>query len=388
LTDAKSLTILGSTGSIGMQALQVVARHPDRLRVTALAAHRNVDRLAEQAAAVRPKLVAIGDASLERRLKDLTEGLDCRVFSGLDGLIEAAAHAEAQLVLAGMVGAAGILPTLAAVDAGKEVALANKEVLVAAGAIVLHRARLSGSTLLPVDSEHSAIFQCLHGQQRHAVRRIILTASGGPFAKLDEASLEQVTAAEALKHPTWRMGDKITVDCATLMNKGLEIIEARWLFDIPPDQIDVVIHHQSIVHSLVEFADGSVLAQLGWPSMVLPIQYALLYPDRADTATEPLDLARAGSLTFAAPNFSKFPALRLAREALSRGQNYAAALSGANEIAVDAFLQNRVPFRQIAVVVENALERHEPGDELDLDAALAADDTARRSAQAWIAAHT
>jgi 1-deoxy-D-xylulose-5-phosphate reductoisomerase len=380
----KGLSILGSTGSIGRQALDIVAHHPDRLRVVALAAGRNVDLLVEQAHRFHPRIVAIAEPSLEKALRDRLHVPACEVLSGPQGLEAAAAAADANLVLAGMVGSAGLLPTLAAVDAGKEVALANKEVLVAAGALVTARATAAGATLLPVDSEHSAIFQCLQGQQRHAVRRIILTASGGPFSRLSAQELESVSPAQALNHPTWRMGDKVTVDSATLMNKGLEIIEARWLFDIPPEKIDVVIHHQSIVHSLVEFDDGSVIAQLGWPSMTLPIQYGLLYPDRASTSTEPLDLARVSSLTFAQPDFGKFPALALARQALERGQNYPAALSAANEIAVAAFLERQIGFTQIPRVAEYAMENHQPSLDTDLRAILHADAAGRHAATRWI----
>ncbi|HET6383006.1 MAG TPA: 1-deoxy-D-xylulose-5-phosphate reductoisomerase [Armatimonadota bacterium] len=383
----RGVSILGSTGSIGRQALQVVDRRPDRLKVIALAAGSNVKLLAAQAEKYHPRFVAIADTAREAELRDRLTHLDCRVGAGPGALEEAATIEGADLVLAGMVGAAGILPTLNAVDAGRTVAVANKEVLVAAGAIVRARAAKSGAALLPVDSEHSAIFQCLHGQQRAAVRRVILTASGGPFARLDSADLEKVTPEQALNHPTWRMGDKITVDCATLMNKGLEIIEARWLFDLAPAQIDVIIHHQSIVHSLVEYADGSVLAQLGWPSMVLPIQYSLLYPDRAPAGLEPLDLARVSSLTFAKPDFDRFPLLQLAREALEAEQNYPAAMSAANEIAVGAFLDGRIGFTQIADAVKAAVDQREPSDEMDLDAVLEADAAGRATARAWIAAH-
>ena len=323
--------------------------------------------------------------SLEEELRSLTSGLGCRVESGPEALADIGCLPEADLVLAGMVGAAGLQPTLRAVDAGKQIALANKEVLVAAGAVVLDRAQRSGALLLPVDSEHSAIFQCMHGQQTQAVRRILLTASGGPFSRMDRADLEKVTPAQALKHPNWTMGAKITVDSATLMNKGLEVIEARWLFDLLPSQIEIIIHHQSIIHSLVEYADGSMLAQLGWPSMILPIQYALLFPDRAPTPTEPLDLARVGLLTFAAPDFGKFPALRLAREALDAGRNYPAALSAANEVAVEAFLGNGIRFMEIPAVVEDAMGRHEPTSEHDLDAVFEADRAARAHAREWIA---
>ena len=382
--NSRGLAILGSTGSIGRQALDVVERHPDRLRVVSLAGGSNFELLAEQAERYRPRYVAIGDQKVEQKLRARLAHLECVIGAGPTSIVEAASVPDAGLVLAGMVGAAGLLPTLAAIDAGKDVAIANKEVLVAAGAIITAHARRSGALILPVDSEHSAIFQCIHGQQKHAIRRLILTASGGPFARLDAESLCAVTPADALKHPTWQMGAKITVDCATLMNKGLEVIEARWLFDLPPSQIDIIIHHQSIVHSLVEYADGSVLAQLGWPSMILPIQYALLYPDRASTKTAPLDLAQVATLTFAKPDFHKFPALRLAREALEQGQNYPAALSAANEEAVAAFLAGAVRFTEIPSAVGHALERHAATDENDLDSVLAADIAARAAAREWI----
>jgi 1-deoxy-D-xylulose-5-phosphate reductoisomerase len=359
----KRLAILGSTGSIGQSALAVVDAHADRLQVVALAAGANVGRLAEQVARYRPARVAVAtDAAandLRDRLDDSAEPPAIGV--GVDGLVAVATHPDVDLVLCASSGTAGLDAALAAIDAGKVLALANKEILVMAGGLMMRAARARGATILPVDSEHSAILQCLQGRSPREVRRLVLTASGGPFRGLDQAALARVTPADALRHPTWRMGRKITVDSATLMNKGLEVIEAHWLFGMDAGAIDVVVHPQSIVHSMVEFTDGSVMAQLSATDMRLPIQYAFSYPDRWGPPLPPLDLARLGSLEFAAPDRGCFPCLDLAYRALDHGGVWPIVLNAANEAAVEAFLGGRLPFPGIARVIAAALAAADPG---------------------------
>jgi 1-deoxy-D-xylulose-5-phosphate reductoisomerase len=354
----KRITILGSTGSIGCSALDVVDAHPDRLEVIGLAAGRNAERLAEQIGKYRPKIVAVADGDVRAELEARCGA--GRVPLGRDGLLEVATHPDADIVLCASSGTAGLEAALAAIDAGKTIALANKEVLVMAGALMVDAARRRGVAILPVDSEHNAIHQCLDGRRHSDVRRLILTASGGPFRSLDAASLSRVTPADALRHPTWQMGRKITIDSATLMNKGLEVIEARWLFDVEADRIDVVIHPQSIVHSMVELLDGSVIAQLGVTDMRLPIQYAFSYPERWEAALPTLDVSRMGSLEFEPPDQARFPCLRLAFEALRLGGARPAVLNAANEVAVEAFLAGKLRFTGIPAVIEQALEASEP----------------------------
>jgi 1-deoxy-D-xylulose-5-phosphate reductoisomerase len=352
------IAILGSTGSIGQSALSVVDTHADRVQVVALAAGNNVDRLAEQVARYRPSLVSVasadGLAALKQRLPigDHPRDLLC----GAEGLLAAATHPDVDLVLCASSGAAGLEAALAAIDHRKTVALANKEVLVMAGALMVEAASRHGVALLPVDSEHNAIHQCLHRRSASEVRRLVLTASGGPFRQWDTTALAKVTPADALRHPTWQMGRKITIDSATLMNKGLEVIEARWLFDVPADRIDVVVHPQSIVHSMVELTDGSVIAQLGVTDMRLPIQYAFSYPDRWTAPVPHLDLTRMGTLEFGPPDTDRFPCLRLAYASLEHGGAWPVVLNAANEVAVEAFLDERLRFVDIPVVIERALE--------------------------------
>jgi 1-deoxy-D-xylulose-5-phosphate reductoisomerase len=352
------VAILGSTGSIGRSALSVVETHPDRVQVVALAAGNNVERLAEQVARFRPSLVSVatdeGLQELKRRVPAVEHPAE--MCAGASGLLAAATHPDVDLVLCASSGAAGLEAALAAIDHRKTVALANKEVLVMAGALMVDAARRHGVSLLPVDSEHNAIHQCLHGRSAAEVRRLVLTASGGPFRLWDRAALQQVTPADALRHPTWQMGRKITIDSATLMNKGLEVIEARWLFDVQAPQIDVVVHPQSVVHSMVELTDGSVIAQLGVTDMRLPIQYAFAYPDRWPAPVPHLDLASMGPLEFCAPDRQRFPCLRLAYEALEHGGAWPVVLNAANEVAVQAFLDGQLRFVDIAVVIERALE--------------------------------
>ena len=377
----RTLAILGSTGSIGRSTLAVVDAHPDRLRVAALAAGDNAAMLAEQVARYRPSLVGIASAEAAQRLRVACGANPPTIVSGPEGLVAAATHPSVDIVLCASSGTAGLEAVLAAIEAGKTVALANKEVLVMAGELVTEAARRRGVSVLPVDSEHNAIHQCLHGREVGEIRRLILTASGGPFRDLGLDTLARVDAAAALKHPTWRMGRKITIDSATLMNKGLEVIEAHWLFGVSADQIDVVVHPQSIVHSMVELTDGSVIAQLGVTDMRLPIQYACSYPERWETATLPrLDLARAGRLEFHAPARDRFPCLDLAYRALRAAGTMPVVLNAANEIAVQAFLDGKLGFTAIPDVIQKAMDAHRPETVGSLDVARRVDAWARRCA--------
>jgi 1-deoxy-D-xylulose-5-phosphate reductoisomerase len=378
----KMVAILGSTGSIGVRTLDVIRSFPGRFRVKALAAGRNVERLAAQVKEFRPRLAAVLTEDLAVQLRDLIgPGFPVEVVFGEEGYVRAAALEEAETVVSAMVGAAGLRPTLAAVRAGRRVALANKEALVMAGGLVMAEARSSGAAILPVDSEHSAVFQVLQGQRREAVRRILLTASGGPFLGRSRAALAGVSPEEALAHPRWRMGAKISIDSATLMNKGLEAIEARWLFDCPLDRIDIVIHPESVVHSLVEFADGSVLAQMGIPDMRLPIAYALTYPERLPLDLPRLDLAGVGNLSFRRPDPEAFPCLGLALAAGRRGGTAPVVLNAANEAAVQAFLNREIGFLDIGRVIEQALSQDEGPATADLGGILEVDRETRRRAQ-------
>ena len=379
------VVVLGSTGSIGRQALEVIDRHPGAFEVAGLVAGRHVVRLAEQVRRYRPAAVGVADraaaAELARSLG--AEAPEIRV--GPDGAAQVAVGTGAQIVVAAIVGAAGLVPTLAALTAGLNVALANKESLVAAGELMVRAARESGSRLLPVDSEHSAIHQCLRAGEPSEIRRLVLTASGGPFRGRTREELERVTAAEALRHPTWHMGPKITVDSATLMNKGLEVIEAHWLFGLPGAAIDVLIHPQSTVHSMVEFRDGSIVAQLGTPDMRHPIQYALTWPERWDGSSHRLDLTAIGQLTFEAADRETFPCLGLAYEALARGGDAPAKLNAANEVAVHAFLEGRIGFQDIPRTIAAVLDRAPAGSLHELADVLEADRVGRALAHEVIA---
>jgi len=383
----KQIAILGSTGSIGRQALEVIAAHRDHFAVSALAAAGNVEALAEQAKAFRPRLVALADRDACKQLQAELSGTGITVLGGEEGLAAVAAHAPADLTLVAVSGAAGIAPTLAAIEAGKDIALANKETLVAAGALVTARATSAGVRLLPVDSEHSAIFQCLAGVDRGAVRRIILTASGGPFRTWPLSRLKEVTVAEALNHPSWRMGDKITIDSATLVNKGLELIEAHWLFGLDFERIEVLIHPGSLVHSLVELIDGAILAQLGTPDMRLPIAYAFSYPDRLASPWPRLDSLAGLTLAFHPVEAERFPGLALAYEMGRRGGTWPAVMSAANEVAVAAFLNGRIAFTDIVRIVAQVCGYHGGGDAScpELTAILAADSWARNMAGELVA---
>lgn len=374
----KPLSILGSTGSIGRNALEVVRRYPELFEVTALAAHSNVALLAKQIQEFHPTYVAVTDEAAGGRLKAM--GLGVTVWSG-PGALDAVASLEVGVVLCAVVGAVGLQPLLTAIDAGNRVAVANKEPVVMAGRLVMERAARRGVEVLPVDSEHSAVFQCLRGQNRADVRCIYLTASGGPFYGRAPETLAQITPEEASNHPTWNMGAKISVDSATLMNKGLEIIEAMWLFGLPEDRIKVVIHPQSIVHSLVEFNDGNILAHLGVTDMKFPILFALSYPKRVELAMDRLDLTAVGELTFAEPDFHAFPCLAYAREAAAEGGTAPAIINAANEVAVEAFCAGRIPFLRVSGVVGETRAACAVSQDYSLNAILDADGCARAKAK-------
>jgi 1-deoxy-D-xylulose-5-phosphate reductoisomerase len=379
MSTKKRVVILGSTGSIGESALKVARDIPERMEVIGLAAGRSAQALLKQAAEFKPRAVALYDtAELDAIRGHLPAGTVCH--GGPEGLIELATMPEADLVLISIVGTAGLAPALAAIKAGKAIAVASKEILVMAGEEVTREAARHNVPILPVDSEHNAIFQCLVGEPSCHIRRLILTASGGPFRKTSAAELAHVTPAQALKHPTWNMGRKITIDSATLFNKGLEMIEARWLFGVPMEQVDVVVHPQSIVHSLVEFVDGSQLAQLSHSDMCFPIQYAVTYPDRLPNRLKPLNLAEMGALHFEAPDPERFPALRLAREAGVAGGTLPAVLNAANEVTVPAFLDGKIPFPAIWLTVEAVMKKHRTVEHPSLDAILKADAWAREIA--------
>ncbi len=353
------IALFGSTGSIGVNTLDVVRRHPERFEITALAANRNIEVLAGQIAEFHPKAVAVADANAAMKLASLVAGrpdTECEVLSGTEGLRELARRDSYDTFIGALTGFAGFAPTLEAILRGKRIALANKETLVVAGELLTALAARTGSEIIPIDSEHSAIHQCLVGESRESIRRIVLTASGGPFRTLPKESFPDITLDAALRHPKWKMGRKITIDSATLMNKGLEIIEAKWLFGVPLKKIEVVVHPQSIVHSLVEFVDGSVKAQLGMPDMRLPIQYALAAPERLDQSYDLLDLVGSSPLEFFAPEFDKFPSLELAREAGERGGLYPCILNAANEVAVAQFLAGQIGFTEIPARVRSAME--------------------------------
>ena len=380
----KRLAIIGSTGSIGTQALGIVARYPDLFTVSVLTAGSNAELLMAQARLCRPAKVVIGNEAFYQVVKDGLSGLGIEVMAGQKAVEEVASSDGIDTVVAAMVGFAGLRPTTAAVMAGREVALANKETLVVAGEMITRAAAMTGTRLLPVDSEHSAIMQCLNGEPGSSVERIILTASGGPFRDTPAERLAKVTPLEALRHPNWTMGSKITIDSATLMNKGLEVIEAHWLFGTPADKIDVLIHPQSIIHSMVQFTDGSVKAQLGVPDMRLPIIYALTYPERVVTDLPRPDLADLGALTFGEPDTLRFRCLALARMALKAGGNMPCALNAANEAAVAAFLREKIGFNDIAGTVEHVLGKTEFNGEALLDVYAVTDQRSREIANEYI----
>ncbi|HUO57366.1 MAG TPA: 1-deoxy-D-xylulose-5-phosphate reductoisomerase [bacterium] len=377
----KKIAILGSTGSIGLSTLKVVQKLKPAFQVVGLTAYRNAKELAKQIKAFRPKMAAILDWRFYPELKALTKGTSTQLLAGEEGLVAVAGESGASLVLSSIVGAAGLKPTLTAIQKGKDIALANKETMVMAGEVVTQAARKSGSKILPVDSEHCAVFQCLAGSEKPSeIHKIILTASGGPFRNLSRKHFSKITLKQALNHPTWRMGPKITIDSATLMNKGLEVIEAHFLFNAPYSKIDIVIHPESIIHSMVEYIDGSVLAQLGTTDMQIPIQYALTYPRRGNSPVNRLDLTKIGRLHFEKPDHGKFPCVDLAYEAGKKGGTYPAVLNAANEVAVNRFLKEEISFNQIPRIIEKTLRKYRPLTNRTLDGILMADRWARQVA--------
>jgi 1-deoxy-D-xylulose-5-phosphate reductoisomerase len=381
----KRITVLGATGSIGLRTLELVASFPDEFVVAGLAARgSNVEVVADLCRKYAPRAVALLEPSAVDRLARLLPPSGPELLAGPEGLASLARQVPADVVVSALVGAVGLLPTMAAIEAGRTVALANKETLVMAGQLMTAAARRHRVALLPVDSEHSAIFQCLIGHNRRDVHRVLLTASGGPFRELPRERFAQVTVEDALRHPTWKMGPKITIDSATLMNKGLEIIEARWLFDLAPDQVQVIVHPQSIVHSMVEYVDGAVLAQLGVADMGIPILYALTYPERRPTPAARLDLTRTGPLTFFPPDPAKFPCLRLARAALESGGAAPVVVNAANELAVAAFLDRRLRFVEIPRIIERALDTLGSGSLASIEQCVAVDSDARRRVREWL----
>lgn len=371
----KTVSVLGSTGSIGTQSLEVCEKHG--FRVYGLSANNNIDLLEQQTRKFSPEYVCIYNEEKYSELKQRLSDTGVKVLCGMDGLCEIASLEQNDIVLNSVVGMVGLLPTLTAINAGKDVALANKETLVAGGEIVMSSAKAKGVTIYPVDSEHSAIFQCLQGNKREQLSKIILTASGGPFFKKTYEDLKNVTKADALRHPNWSMGNKITIDSATLMNKGLEFIEAKWLFDLTPEQIEIVVHRQSVVHSAVEYNDYSVIAQLGVPDMKIPIQYALLYPDRMECPTKRLSLTDYGSLTFENPDYETFKCLSSAIKAIRAGGAYPCLVNSANEEAVKAFLNDEIPFIEIGEIVSSVMEKFSPAQINCYDDVVRADISAR-----------
>lgn len=381
----KTISILGSTGSIGSNTLKVIASYPNEFRVVGLSAGKNVALLADQVESVRPEVVSAGNENTCHQLQHLLKRKGypmsgTRFVHGVDGHTEVSCHSKSSMVLSAITGAAGLLPTYRALEQGKTIALANKEALVMAGQLMMEQAHRKGVEILPVDSEHNAIHQCLRGSRHSEVRRLILTASGGPFRNTPKEQLAQVTREQALNHPIWRMGRKITIDSATLMNKGLEVIEASWLFEVAPDKIDVTIHPQSVVHSMVEFLDGSILAQLGIADMRIPIQYALTYPERWDSILQPLEIEKLSQLEFFAPDREKFRCLTLAYQALHLGGTAPAVLNAANEIVVEAFLNDSIAFHSIPKIIEAVLDAHPRRNATSLNSVLEADAWARQEA--------
>ncbi|MFB3924962.1 MAG: 1-deoxy-D-xylulose-5-phosphate reductoisomerase [Syntrophales bacterium] len=378
----KKISILGSTGSIGVNALEVIASHPRDFKAVALAAGSNIQVLKNQIERFRPRVVAVVNEEIARAISEMIDRtLGTKVLWGSEGYREIAALKEADMVVSAIVGAAGLLPTVDAIESGKHIALANKETMVMAGEIVVRKAAEKGIRILPVDSEHSAVFQCLEGHGRKYLKRIILTASGGPFLQVSRNDLKNVTVADALRHPNWKMGRKITVDSATMINKGLEVIEAKWFFGARIDEIDIVIHPQSIVHSMVEYVDGSVIAQMGVPDMKGPIAYALSYPDRISGSMEKLDLLKTGRLEFLAPDIEKFPGLRLAYEAGREGGTKPAVLNASNEVAVGSFIAGKIGFTDIADVIERCMNAYRNVQPSSIKDILDADRWARNKAE-------
>jgi len=377
----KHLAILGSTGSIGVNTLDIVRQFPDQYKVISLSAGLNIELLREQILRFHPKLVSVLNQEVAEKLQRSLNKAEVEVVYGVEGLIHVATHPEVDQVVSAIVGAVGLIPTLSAIKTGKSIALANKEPLVMAGKIVMEEAKKNGVQILPVDSEHSAIFQSLLGHRREDIRRLILTASGGPFLNLPISKLHEVTVKDALNHPHWEMGKKITIDSASLMNKGLEVIEAHWLFDIPVEKITVRIHPQSVVHSMVEYIDGSVIGQMGIADMRIPISYALSYPQRMDLKLDPLDLPHVGPLTFSSPDPEKFPCLQLAYQSIEIGETLPSVLNAANEVAVNGFLEGWMKFTDIPLLIQRVMEEHEVKTVRTIEDILKADQWARETAK-------
>lgn len=377
----KNISILGSTGSIGVSTLEIISAHPDRFRVIAMTAGKNLELFVRQIRQFTPRIAVVASVEDVPRLKELCSGLDVTILGGVEGLIAAATADETEMVVAAIVGAAGLVPTAAAIRARKDIALANKETLVTAGHLFMDLVEEFGVRLFPVDSEHSAIFQSIEGHRNEDIQKIILTASGGPFLHTPASALSSVTVRDALNHPNWNMGKKITIDSATMMNKGLEVIEARWLFNTPVDKIQVNIHPQSIIHSMVEYVDGCVIAQLGTPDMKAPIAYALAYPERITTGVKPLDLTTFSGLTFFNPDHEKFRCLNLAYRAIISGESMPAVMNAANEIAVAEFLEGHIGFTQIAETIERTMDTHTAHNLKSIDEVLKADLWGRESAR-------
>lgn len=377
----KNITILGSTGSIGVSTLEIVSAHPDRFRVVAMTAGKNLELFVRQIKAFSPRIAVVASVEDVPRLNDMCSGLDVTVLGGVEGLVAAATADETEMVVAAIVGAAGLVPTAAAIRAKKDIALANKETLVTAGHLFMDMVAEYDVRLYPVDSEHSAVFQSIEGHRSSDIEKIILTASGGPFLNTPVEQLKRVTVRDALNHPNWSMGKKITIDSATMMNKGLEVLEARWLFDTSVEKIEVNIHPQSIIHSMVEYIDGCVIAQLGTPDMKAPIAYALSYPERVATGVKPLDLTDFSGLTFLKPDMDKFPCLGLAYRAINAGESMPAVMNAANEIAVEAFLNGQIGFTMIAEVIERTMNAHNAHNLVTIDEVLQADLWSRGTAR-------
>ncbi len=377
----KNISILGSTGSVGRNTLEIIENFPESFQVWGLAAHKNIDLLEKQIKKFKPRIASLSDPALAGQLKERCRGYDVEILSGEAGAVRVATIPEVDLVVSAMVGAAGLIPTFAAISHGKDIALANKETLVTAGEIITHEARRKDVRIVPVDSEHSAILQAMQGHDPSTVKCLILTASGGPFKNHSLSELQNVTLEEALQHPTWNMGQKITIDSATLMNKGLEVIEARWLFDIPLSRIKIVIHPQSIVHSMVEYIDGSIIAQLGIPDMKIPISYALAYPERLPLNLPSLELTKLGNLSFQEPDFDRFPCLRYAYQAGEEGGSLPIVVNASNEVAVEFFLKRKIRFMDIQTTIGRVMEEHTPRKVSAIEEVLEIDQWARRAAE-------
>jgi len=380
----KKISLLGSTGSIGVNTLDVVERYPEKFQVCALSAGSNVELVARQIRKFKPTLVALFDVTKIDILKELVADLDVEIISGPEGLVSVASFLDADLVVSGVVGSAGLLPALSALRAGKNLALANKETLVIAGELVLQEAELTNAKVIPIDSEHSAIFQALNGEKPERIKKIILTASGGPFRTFSLKQMENITVKEALNHPNWSMGAKITIDSSTMMNKGLEYIEAKWLFGVNTN-VEVIVHAQSIIHSMIEFVDTSIIAQLGIPDMRVPIAYALTYPDRFVSELPSLDLASMSDLTFEAPDLERFPCLQLAMDSMKIGETMPAVLNAANEVAVQAFLEEQIPYKEISEIIRMVMHNHRPVPLKEIQNILDADLWAREESTKIIA---